>query len=234
MSKTLRPQVRSVLVLTGLLAGLLSGCGVAGTGFHPGVAAEVGDDTISVTKVNQFTSDYCTAIEGQLADNNQVLPQRYLRGGIAGQLVLVSAAEQLAAEYDVEPGMQYDQKVAELQAGTAELSEGEQEAVIEIESSSTYVTGIQEAIGEQLLVAKGVNDPTIDKARAAGKRVFDRWLADHDVTIDPQFGVEIKDGQPVPTDTSLSYAVGDTAKEGQADSPDQEYAAGLPDSHRCG
>lgn len=234
MSKTLRAQVRSVLVLTGLMAGLLSGCGVAGTGFHPGVAAEVGDDKISVTKVNQLASDYCTAIEEQLADNNQILPQRYLRGGIAGQLALVSAAEQLAAEYDVEPGLQYDQKVAELQASTAELSEGEQQAVIEIESSTTYVTGIQEAIGEQLLIAKGASDPTIDRARAAGKRVFDKWLSDHDVTIDPQFGVEIKDGQPVPTDTSLSYAVGDTAKNGQADSPDQEYAAGLPDSHRCG
>jgi hypothetical protein len=234
VSKTLRPQARSVLVLTGLMAGLLSGCGVAGTGFHPGVAAEVGDDTISVSKVNQVASDYCVAIEGQLADNNQVLPQRYLRGGIAGQLVLVSAAEQLAAEYDVEPGVQYDQKVAELQSGTAELSEGQQEAVIEIESSSAYITGIQEAVGEQLLRAKGAADPTIEKARARGQRVFNTWLADHDVAIDPQFGVEIKGGQAVPTDTSLSYAVGDTAKNGQADSPDQEYAASLPDSHRCG
>lgn len=234
MSKTLRPQARSVLVLTGLMAGLLSGCGVAGTEFHPGVAAEVGDDTISVSKVNQIASDYCVAIESQLADNNQVLPQRYLRGGIAGQLVLVSAAEQLAAEYHVEPGRQYDQKVAELQSGTAELSEGEQEAVIEIESSSAYITGVLEAIGEHQLKARGKTDPTIDQARATGKRVFDAWLADHDVSIDPQFGVEIKDGQAVPTDTSISYAVGDTAKNGQADSPDQEYAASLPASHRCG
>lgn len=234
MSKTLRPQARSVLVLTGLMVGLLSGCGVAGTGFHPGVAAEVGDETISVSKVNQIASDYCIAIESQLADNKQVLPQRYLRGGIAGQLALVSAAEQLAAEYDVEPGLQYDQKVAELQSGTAELSEGEQEAVIEIESSSAYVTGIQEAIGEKLLRAKGAADPTIDQARASGQKAFNAWLADHDVSIDPQFGVSIKDGRAVPTDTSLSVAVGDTAKKGQADSPDQEYAASLPDSHRCG
>lgn len=234
MSKTLRPQARTVLVLTGLMVGLLSGCGVAGTGFHPGVAAEVGDDTISVSKVNEVASNYCIAIESQLSDNNQVLPQRYLRGGIAGQLALVSAAEQLAAEYDVEPGPQYDQKVAELQSGTAALTEGEQEAVIEIESSSAYITGVLEAIGEQLLKAKGNADPTTDQARASGKRVFDSWLADHDVQIDPQFGVEIKDGQAVPTDTSLSYAVGDTAKQGQADSPDQEYAAALPASHRCG
>ena len=234
MSKTLRPQARSVLVLTGLTVGLLSGCGVAGTGFHPGAAAEVGDDTISVSTVNRYASDYCTAIEKQLEDNKQALPQRYLRGGVAGQLALVSAARQLAAEYDVEPGPEYTQKVAELQSATAELSEGQQEAVIEIESSPVYIAGIQEAVGEKLLVTRGAADPAIAKARATGQRAFDAWLADHDVSIDPQFGVEIKDGQAVPTDTSLSYAVGDTAKKGQADTPDQEYAAGLSASLRCG
>ena len=46
--------------------------------------------------------------------------------------------------------------------------------------------------------------------------------------------MEIKNAQAVPTDTSVSYALGDTATKANADSPDQAYAGSLPDSHRCG
>lgn len=239
MSKTPRPfgpvraPLRSLLA-TGLVVGLLGGCAVAGTGFHPGVAAEVGDESITVRTVDRIAGDYCSAILDQLAGNNQVLPQRYLRGGVAAQLTLVSAAEQLAAQYDVEPGEQYDQKVAELQGAVATLSEGEQEAVLAIESSSTYISGVVQAIGDQQLRAEGAPAPTSDEAAAAGRKVFDAWLAENDVEIDPQFGVEIKDGQVVTTDTSVSVAVGEAAKNGQAETPDDQYSRSLASSHRCG
>src|SRR5919112_1090637 len=109
-----RPLAGTVAASVLVLAGALSGCGVAGTGFHPGVAAQVGDDQIKVSRVDTIASDYCSAIREQLRGENQVLPLRYLRGGIAGQLALVAAAEQLAEEHGVEAGAQYDQKVAEL------------------------------------------------------------------------------------------------------------------------
>src|SRR5512132_2619188 len=102
-----RPQARrpvqvvvASLLLAGGLSGSLTGCGVAGTSFQPGVAARVGNDTITVQEVDSIASSYCSSIEKQLGANNQVVPQRYLRGGIAGQLALVSAARQLAARYD--------------------------------------------------------------------------------------------------------------------------------------
>lgn len=213
---------------------LLSGCGVAGTSFHPGVAAQVGDETISVDEVDTVARDYCSAIEDQLASNNQVLPQRYLRGGIAGQLTLVAAARQLADEYGVEPGVQYDQKVAELQGAVADLPEGQQQAVIEIESSATYLSGVAQAVGEQVLADKGRTGASIQARTKAGQKELSAWLDRHDVEIDPQFGVRIEDGQAVPSDTSVSFPVGDTAKKGLADTPDQAYAGALPDSHRCG
>src|SRR5688500_6712926 len=141
-----RPLAGTVAASVLVLAGALSGCGVAGTGFHPGVADQVGDDQIKVSRVDAIASDYCSAIREQLRGENQVLPLRYLRGGIAGQLALVAAAEQLAEEHGVQAGPQYDQKVAELQSAVAELPQGQQDAVIAIEASSTYIAGVPQAV----------------------------------------------------------------------------------------
>jgi hypothetical protein len=229
-----RPLAGTVAASVLVLAGALSGCGVAGTGFHPGVAAQVGDDQIKVSRVDAIASDYCSAIREQLRGENQVLPLRYLRGGIAGQLALVAAAEQLAEEHGVEPGTQCDQKVADLKGAVAELPEGQQDAVIAIESSTTYITGVQQAVGTQLLREQGTRRPTSEQAGQAGQEAFNAWLEENDVTIDPQFGVELRDGQAVPVDTSLSHAVGTTARNGDADTPDPEYAGSLPASLRCG
>ena len=92
-----------------VLAGALSGCGVAGTGFHPGVAAQVGDDEIRCRRSTRSRATTAAIIE-QLRGENQVLPLRYLRGGIAGQLAFVAAAEQLAEEYGRRAGLQYDRR----------------------------------------------------------------------------------------------------------------------------
>lgn len=231
---SIRPLAGAVAASALVLVGTLSGCGVAGTGFHPGVAAEVGDDEISVSRVDEVASNYCSAIREQLRGDNQVLPLRYLRGGVAGQLALVAAAEQLAEEYGVEPGVQYDQKVAELKGAVASLPEEQQDAVIAIESSASYISGVEQAVGTEVLRKQGTAKPTTAEAGQAGQQALDKWLDEHEVDIDPRFGVELKDGQAVPTDTSLSHAVGGTAKNGDADSPDPEYAGSLPSSHRCG
>ena len=232
-----RPQVRrpvQVVAASLLLAGGLSGCGVAGTSFQPGVAARVGNDTISVRQVDSIARDYCSSIQKQLGANNQVVPQHYLRGGIVGQLALVSAARQLAAQYGVQPGADYTHKVADLRDAVAQLPEDQAQAVVEVESSAAYLQGVVTAVGEKALQKQGSTASGTDAAVTAGKQVFTRWLDDHDVRIDPQFGIRISQGQPVPTDGSLSYAVSDAAKQGGAAQPDPLYAASLPDAARCG
>jgi peptidyl-prolyl cis-trans isomerase SurA len=207
---------------------------VAGTDFHPGVAAQVGDDTISVSHIDDVASGYCGAIEGQLQGQQQVLPMHYLRGGIVGELTLVEAARQFAAEKGVEAGSTYDQKVSQLQSAVSALPQDQQDAVIEVESSSAYIAGVEAAVGKQLLKAKGATGIQVSDATSAGQQAFSTWLDGQDIVIDPEFGVEIKNAEAVPVDTSLSYALGDTAKQASADSPDQTYAASLPSSHRCG
>ena len=230
MSKTLRPLV-GLLVVPALL---LSGCGVAGTDFHPGVAAQVGDARVSTDKVAELAAGYCSAIQGQLDTNHTIVPQSYLSSVIAGELTMVQAARQLGDDYGVGTGTQYDRKVADLQSAVTQLTPAEQQAVIEVESASTYVNDIVQAVGSQRLQDAGTAKPGLDEATAEGQKALTAWLDDHDVSIDPVFGIEIKDGKAIPADTSISYAVGKTAKLGQATTPDQAYAGALPDAHRCG
>ena len=217
-----------------LLSGLLSGCGIAGTNFHPGVAADVGDVSITSDRVDSVATNYCVAIEDQLSAEKQVLPQRYLRGGVVGQLALTAVAEQLADLYDVSAGPQYDQMVSELDAAVATLDDDVQESVIAIEGSGAYVSGIEVAIGAKLLMEQGATEPSPEEAAAEGQRIFAEWIADNDVEIDPEYAIAFVDGVPVPTNTDVSYAVGETAKLGGAENPDADYAAGLPASHSCG
>ena len=215
-----------------LLTGALSSCGVAGTSFHPGVAAQVGDEQVTVQEVDTIASAYCSAIEGQLT--GQSLPNRYLRAGVVGQLALVAGARQLADEYGVEPGAAYGQKISDLQTATLTLEPAQREAVIAIESSATYVTAVLSAVGTEVLRQTAPGKPEASAATATGQSLFLDWFDTNEVKIDPQYGMAIKDGQAVPANTDVSTAVGDNAVKAQADTPDPEYAAGLPASLRCG
>ena len=202
-----------------VVAALLSGCG----GAQPGVAVKVGDETISSNRIDELAGEYCTAVEDQLTGNSQRVPQRYFRAGIASSLAMRSVAEQLADEYDVEPGSTYDQQVAELQQSVAVLDEDVQESVIEVESAKAYVEAVQAAVGEVVLDQEG-----------DGQAVFEDWISEHGIEFDPSLGIGLVKGQVTSVDTSLSYPVGDNATNGSAEEPNAVYAAGLPDSHRCG
>ena len=211
-----------VMVLAGLL---LSSCGA----LHPGAAAVVGDKTIPMSKVDQVAGDYCKAITKQLQGDSQVVPLNFFRGGVAGSLALRSAASQLAAKYGVQPESVYDHKITDLQKATVTVPEQYRDAVIEVESTSAYVEGVQAAIG-----AKENPDLGYIESQKAGQAIFDDWISQHGVTFDPSLGVAIKKGAIAREDGSLSYALGTDAKSGAAANPDAQYAAGLPSTHRCG
>lgn len=208
---------------------LLSGCDI-----HPGVAAQVGDESISMNTVDDTADAYCRAIEKQLVGNSQVVPQSYFRGGVAGTLALRSVAEQLAAAYHVEPGKVYDKKVSDLQQQVAVLPDDVQDAVVTVETGQDYVTAIQEAVGEKILQAQGTASPGYSEAADAGAQRFNLWIKQHGVEFDPSLTMSIANGKLGSADTSLSYALGSDARSGQADSPDPAYARALPESHRCG
>jgi peptidyl-prolyl cis-trans isomerase SurA len=222
------------LAVAAVLITGLTGCGAA-PALEPGVAARVGDARISVDQVDQVTEHYCEAAERQLSQG-QVIALHLLRGQTAGALALRSAAEQFAADRGVTADPSYDRAVQNAEQSLASLSSDERQALIDVQGAGAYVSAVELAAGRRIVAQQGTTGgAAADKAaQAAGAAAFRTWLADHDVHLDPRFGVSITDGQPKPVDTSLSYPVSDAAKSGAATDADPTYAAALPSTQRCG
>src|SRR5215208_1100448 len=91
---------RLVGLVTGmaLAAALLGGCGAA----QPGVAANVGDETITVDQVDDLAADVCT-LQAALPQGGAQQPQTTTglaaRDGALQSMVLRSMAEQMAADF---------------------------------------------------------------------------------------------------------------------------------------
>src|SRR5215218_2593197 len=92
-----RPSRRYLAGVTVVAALTLSGCGSAG----PGVAAKVGEQTVTTSDVDRLTEGYCRALEPQISSQGQVVPMRLVRSFVAGSLTLEAAAQQLAEQNDI-------------------------------------------------------------------------------------------------------------------------------------
>jgi hypothetical protein len=222
---------------------MLAGCGVAGTEFHPGVAAQVGDETITTRHLDQVTADYCTAIEkvskGDPNAGSQPTPMRSLSHDFISALVDKAAAEQLAEEYGVEPTASSKETLAQLEPQLAELDSGEQEAVREVIGAAGlpaagapgYTDDVLTQIGQIELEKQGQDDASTDDQLAAGRDRLKQWFADHDVEINPRYATEA--GNDSQVDTDLSYAVDKQAKNALDVEAEADYAAGLPPHLVC-
>jgi hypothetical protein len=219
---------------------VLSGCGVAGTQFHPGVAAEVGDQTITSRQLDKVTHDYCTGFDKLSKSDpqaeSQPVPLRYYTNLFATILVARAATEQLADDYDVDPSQDYKGRVAQLEPEIADLSEDQKAAFREILGADYYNRDVLAQIGEISLHDKGTTDSTQDDQYAEGKSVLAAWVADHDVEVNPRYAVDL-DAADFDTatqiDTDLSVAVGTKAKDGLKPGPEDSYTSSLPSHLLC-
>jgi hypothetical protein len=231
VSKTrLKSTLRSVgaLALSGLV---LTGCGSSA---RPGVAVEVGNESISTSTVDSTSAHLCTALGDQFKSNGTVVPMGFIRQGVVQLLTLSSTAEQIADEYGVEPGQAYHREVAQREATAESFPEEVRADYVEVMSANALASDILNQVGRIELEDQGVKDPTVDQITQAGTDVFSSWPDQNGVEIDPRYGVAMKDGTLTPVDTNLSVAVGEDAKAGMATEPDATYANTLPETHRCG
>lgn len=206
---------------------LLTGCGASG--WNPGAAARVADETVSASEVQDVTSAYCEAVETQLEDG-QYVANGVVATQVAGSLALQAAAEQFAASEGVEPDAEsYQAAVDALEPGLGALTEEQAEAVREVNLARPYAAAVELAVG---LEAAGDADP--EAAAAAGREAFAAWIDEQDVRIDPRYPVTIEGGDVARTTSDISLPVSDTAKRAVSGEPDETYAAGLPSSQRCG
>lgn len=228
MSKT-RLMTGATLAVAGLLLPL-SGCGSA----SPGVAARVGDETLSVNDIDGAAGRMCTALGDQFEAESTTLPMSFVRQGTIQLLTLRSQALQVADDYGVEPGSSYLNDVAQQKRTAATMPEEVQDTYVELTSTNALANDIVQQVGGIVLADRGVSDPTVDEISQAGLDVFNQWPDANGIEIDPRYGLESIDGVLTPVDTNTSVAVGERATTALSGDPDPAYARTLPLTHRCG
>ena len=236
MSSTAR--VRVAAAATGVVAlGLLSGCGLTDDGsVRPGVAAEVGDETIGLDDVDDLADDLCDVREEDPSTRSQPVSGAELRARALQTLALREIADGLAEEHDVEPSKSFEalEKSAE-EAGTYQAK---------------VTVGIQYLVDVMQQVGKEEAEPGADEQAqlAAGIEAAQEWTDREGIRTNPVFPEITIGDQAVEfeRDDDVSVAVSDFAKaaldnvdalnareQGEPE-PVPEYAAGLPESQRCG
>ncbi len=213
---------------------LLAGCGVAGTEFHPGVAAEVGDQTITTRHVDQVTEDACKGLEKLnkgSAQPNTPTPLGTLTHQVVQDLVQRLVVEQLADQYDVTTTRDYKDNLTQVEQQLSSLSGDQKDAVQEVVEAQAYTQDLLVQIGEIELKKQGQDDAAAQDQYNEGLKVLDAWVDDHDVDINPKYALEL--GADGPVDTALSVAVGQNAKDGLAAEPSPAYTASLPSNLVC-
>lgn len=219
-------------LVTGVLSvALLSGC--AGSA-SPGVAARIGDETISASRINAATSHMCTALGSQFTSTGTVVPLGVIRQGVVQLLALSSQADQIADEYGVSASETYRRDVAARTRAAAVMPEEVRKDYINVMSTQAYAADILDQVGRAKLTAEGFEEPTVEEVTQAGADVFAVWPDVNGIEVDPKYGVELADGQLTSTDTNLSFALSDGSVAGLAAEPDAAYVSSLPSSQRCG
>jgi len=218
-------------VLTALT---LSGCGEAG----PGVAAKVGDETVTVSDVDRLTDGYCKALEPQITAQGQVVPMRLVRTFVAGSLTLQAAAEQLADANGITQPDGYADQLKQVETQAEGLPAAHRDDFVEVGTARVFVTALERQIGARLLLNEGNPSANDDQKVNRGREELVVWLGDHGVVINPRYGFAIKDGNIVDVANDTSYPLSANAvaagKFNASTGPDQTYSGSLPASQRCG
>lgn len=225
-----RRPVRTAAVAVaaiGMLA--LSGCGL-----RPGVAAEVGDRTITKEQVEDVASALCAA--NLTPGPGGQAPQLPSSGARAGALQVLLDAE-LARQFGEAEGVEADQAqvaaaLAQNEPGIAALPEDRQDAFRDALRAYTEGQLMLIEAGRRSLRSGGTTEVTDDDAFAEGRRLQLAYVEGLDIEVDPRFG-EFDEGQLVPGSPSLSVAQSEFAVAAGSGQPDQSFVAQLPTTQLC-
>lgn len=227
------------LTVTALLA--LAGCGggVTDAATTPGVAARVGDVEISRGTVDRTADAICADLEQQFVDADAPVTMGQVRQYALSLLTARAQAEQVAEEYDVEPGPEVTQDLNRWKAQSERVPDDLVDEFADAMNTEVLLTSLLTQAGEASLREEGVRRPAEDQVMQRGSELFAGWAEDADVAIDPRYGVAVVDGALQPTETGLSVPVSARAVQAftavnDPQNADPDYVASLPESQRCG
>jgi hypothetical protein len=235
-----RAPVVAALAAAGLL---LTGCG-SSLGIHPGAAATVGGQTVSMHTIDDTTKSFCTAYVKQAQQSQQgsgsgPLPMGTFRSYVASSLSQRLLGRELADQYSVQPASDYQRQVDQYQQALASSPAAERDAVVQVAAAQAYLQNVQISIGQLLTGNTGTSDSDLKAQLQRGEVATQDWLNDHDVSIDPVFGIAVDGGKfTTGHHDQTSYAVSALARGGvEADSsgqgPPDSYTSALPPSQIC-
>lgn len=226
---SLRRPLAAVALAASVLA--LTGCGVTGTGFQPGQAASINGESISVAEVDDVAASLCEVLKSDPRFEGQVVSGTSLRSAAERGLALRIMSDQLIEEYDVTlPDSASDgSDQYRLSYGSADPDD--------LDTAEPAFTGDQ--YFSNVLLALGTQEAGEDAGQeaiiAAGVERIQAWQDASDIETNPSFdAIEVGDDQILTTRDDLSVATSDFAVEASAAEAPEGFAAGLPESQRCG
>lgn len=209
----------------------LSGCAAAD--LHPGAAAVVGDEQISLEQANELAADYCALLAPSLQQDGRSVSLGEVRGLVLDTFVRDLLLHEYAEQEGIDPSI--GQAVAQAEADAeGNVPDGTLDTYVEFQEALAYAEAVFTEVGSRELPG----DAPPQEVVAAGQQEFQAWVEDQEFTLDPRFGSFDAQNAFIPGGDQLSVPVSDLAVLGSTASdpgqPNAEYAAALPESQTCG
>lgn len=216
----------AALAATGLL---VSGCG---DGVAPGVAAQVGDTSISVEEVDDLASMICQIDVGAGQAGAPLSTQRTT----ALNLLLQIELGREIGDVDEVPQEQVSQALQGAAQARDFVSDDLQDYFDEIVTESTRSAAALEAVAVENIVERGEQPSQENVPPEVGQLQVD-YLEETSLEVDPRFG-QVQQGQIVGGDGSISVPVSETAlglapQQGQDPMQPPQPSGDLPASQVC-
>lgn len=227
-TRPLRMRAAAVLGAAGLVT--LTGCAAAD--LHPGAAAVVDGEEVSLEEANEFAEDFCDLNRPSLQQNATRVSMAEVRAFSLHLLVRDLLLHDFAAERGLEVGGDYRDAVSQLDEEAAQFGVPEQsvDTYVRFREAEEYGRAVLQAAGE----AEGA---TGEEALGAGQAAFQEWVGTQDVDLDPRFGTLDEQFAYEPGGESLSVPVSEQARLGvtppQPGQRSTEYVVTLPDAQVC-
>lgn len=229
-----RSRLRAAVVAAGAL-GALTACG----GAQPGTAFSVdgvADGSVSLAHVDEVSQALCDLSLPDLEEQGQRVPMSQARSTVVALLVDRVTSFAFADSMGIEPGPAYRAARSESAAMLAQLeAEGmefdDPDGLLDVLSAPAASQDVLAQAGAEVTGQTWTQGEPSEDILAAGDIAYGDWLDEHEVTVDPRFGLSIDRTGVAPVPTSLSVPVSAGAE--RAGDPAASVAA-LTAAQVCG
>lgn len=209
---------------------VLTGCGSdLGPDLHPGAAAVVGDESISIESVDDLSSELC-GFYSQVAGTSGSVA--LVRSQVLSTKLSGLKAELYAEEFDLDPRkhVRVQKKAFEEDLGKSQMSAAQKDVVREFVEPGMYAEGVYIAAG--MAEAPANDRPSVPTARENGAKAVAEWIEGLDVSTDPRFAEMGEDGL-ILDPSALSVSLDNPKGEPLAPASMPAHVGELPESQKC-